>query len=129
MARPPKYTPEEKAQLEKQISLLAQCGCTMDEIAAKVGVSRAELYRDYETVIKNGREIGHTSLRGKQFELAMKGNVPMLIWLGKQLLGQSEKIDYTHTSDADLIAAAEAAGIVIGDAAQRVNQPKRKGEG
>jgi len=30
-------------------------------------------------------------LRQKQFEMAMNGDVRMLIWLGKQYLGQSEK--------------------------------------
>ena len=30
-------------------------------------------------------------LRRKQFEMAMDGDVRMLIWLGKQYLGQSEK--------------------------------------
>ena len=32
-----------------------------------------------------------TALRQKQFEMAMDGDVRMLIWLGKQYLGQSEK--------------------------------------
>ena len=30
-------------------------------------------------------------LREKQWEVAMEGNVQMLIWLGKQHLGQSDK--------------------------------------
>lgn len=30
-------------------------------------------------------------LRKKQIQLAMKGNLGMLVWLGKQYLGQSEK--------------------------------------
>ncbi len=29
----------------------------------------------------------------KQYDVAMKGNVSMLIWLGKNHLGQSDKID------------------------------------
>jgi len=32
-------------------------------------------------------------LAQKQFEVAMSGNPSMLIWLGKQLLGQSDKND------------------------------------
>jgi hypothetical protein len=32
-----------------------------------------------------------SGVRRKQFELAMKGNTGMLVWLGKQWLGQSEK--------------------------------------
>ena len=34
-----------------------------------------------------------TSLRRAQFELAMKGNPTMLIWLGKQYLGQNERTE------------------------------------
>ena len=34
---------------------------------------------------------GKTSLRRHQFDLAKKGNAAMLIWLGKQYLGQSDK--------------------------------------
>jgi hypothetical protein len=32
-------------------------------------------------------------LSGKQYETAMKGNPAMLIWLGKQWLGQSDKLE------------------------------------
>jgi hypothetical protein len=32
-------------------------------------------------------------LSGKQYETAMKGNPAMLIWLGKQWLGQSDKVE------------------------------------
>lgn len=31
----------------------------------------------------------------KQFDVAMKGSTALLIWLGKQYLGQSEKIEQT----------------------------------
>jgi len=33
------------------------------------------------------------NLRKKQYEVAMQGNVTMLVWLGKQMLGQSDKIE------------------------------------
>jgi hypothetical protein len=36
---------------------------------------------------------GRVALRSKQFELALAGNPTMLIWLGKQVLGQRDKID------------------------------------
>jgi hypothetical protein len=41
-----------------------------------------------------------------QFKAAMEGNVTMLIWLGKQYLGQSNKQEVKATSDllADLLA-------------------------
>ena len=34
-------------------------------------------------------------LAQKQFELAMDGNVTMLVWLGKQYLGQTDKQEMT----------------------------------
>lgn len=39
------------------------------------------------------QKAGNMTLRlaAKQYEMAMKGNVPLLIWLGKQYLGQTEK--------------------------------------
>lgn len=49
-------------------------------------------------------------LGGKQYEVAMKGNVPMLVWLGKQYLGQADKQEiksdqkhsFENISDSDL---------------------------
>lgn len=38
-----------------------------------------------------GRALGRISLRGKQYDKAMKGDNTMLIWLGKQTLDQKEK--------------------------------------
>ena len=40
-------------------------------------------------------------LREKQWELAMMGNVQMLIWLGKQYLGQSDKVDSNWENPID----------------------------
>ena len=36
-------------------------------------------------------------LRQKQFQMAMDGDVKMLIWLGKQMLGQADKQEVTTT--------------------------------
>ena len=38
-------------------------------------------------------------LAGKQYETAMKGNVVMQIWLGKNWLGQTDKQETTLTGD------------------------------
>lgn len=40
---------------------------------------------------------GRIALRRMQFRAAKKGSVPMLVWLGKQILGQNDK-----PSDSDL---------------------------
>jgi hypothetical protein len=49
------------------------------------------------------------SLRRKQLEVALGGNIVMLIWLGKQMLGQIEKtqIDVSKIPDHMLIEEAK----------------------
>lgn len=42
----------------------------------------------FSQAIKEGRAQGKSSLKRKQYELAMKGDRTMLIWLGKILCGQ-----------------------------------------
>ena len=42
---------------------------------------------------EKGRSEGRTSLRKWQFEAAKNRNITMLIWLGKQYLGQPDKTD------------------------------------
>jgi hypothetical protein len=37
--------------------------------------------------------VGKISLRRKQYSIAQEGNVTMLIWLGKNWLGQTDKLD------------------------------------
>ena len=87
MARPRKdidYTQARK---------LAEIQCTIDEIAHVLGVSDTKLKRDamFREVYDAAREKGKTSLRRMQWNRAKKGNTAMLIWLGKQYLGQSDK--------------------------------------
>ena len=49
-------------------------------------------------------------LRQKQWELAMMGNVQMLIWLGKQYLGQSDKVDNNWENPIDGIVFIDEDG-------------------
>lgn len=90
MARPKKQVDE--ALLEK----LASIQCTNEELSNMVGVSIDTLLRRYATLIKKARDNGKKSLRRMQWEAAQKGNVTMLIWLGKQYLGQKDKIDFAE---------------------------------
>lgn len=79
------------------VEQLASIGCTMSEIAAACNCSVDTLERRFAGEIEKGRENGKTRLRKKQLEVALQGNVSMLIWLGKQMLGQSEKVEaQTH---------------------------------
>jgi hypothetical protein len=79
------------------IEELAKIQCTQDEIASCVGVNVKTLRADekFLDLYKKGQETGKKSLRRYQFDCAKKGNSAMLIWLGKQYLGQKDNIDVT----------------------------------
>ena len=55
---------------------------------------------EYTKTISNEEKI---ALRKKQIEMAMDGNVQMLIWLGKQYLGQQDKQEVEHIRPFDEI--------------------------
>lgn len=99
----------------EQVKLLAGIGCPVDEIALVLGCDKRTLERRYAAVIETGRADIRKSLRRKQVELALKGDRTMLIWLGKQLLGQRDEqrmehaggITVTHDDEAIMAAARE----------------------
>lgn len=77
------------------IEKLASVFCTDEEIASILGVDKDTLVSKnnkeaFSECKKRGLEQGKATLRRKQFELAMKGNCTMLIWLGRNYLNQSE---------------------------------------
>lgn len=84
MARPRKQI--DAAMVEE----LARIHCTYEEIASVVGCSTDTLKRRFAERIEKGREHGKSSLRRWQFKKAQDGNPAMLIWLGKQHLGQKD---------------------------------------
>lgn len=72
---------------------LAGQGCTIEEIAGYLGLSHDTLTRrdEFMPIYQEGLNKMRRSLRRKQYEAAMEGNITMQIWLGKQMLGQSDK--------------------------------------
>lgn len=98
-----------------KVRLLAMVHCTDEEIAAALSCSVDTLKRRFADVIENGKRAANTSLRRKQMEVAMSGDRTMLIWLGKQLLGQRDEqrmehaggITVTHDDEAIMAAARE----------------------
>lgn len=84
----------------KMVDGMAEIQCTDDEIAALLDVSPDWVAKkkandpDFSTRIEKGRERGKESLRRKQYKLAEKGHPTMLIWLGKQVLGQRDKFEH-----------------------------------
>lgn len=92
MARP--LLPINKSEFEK----LCHIQCTKAEISGWFDCSDSTLERwckktykaSFDVVFDQKRQNGCISLRRKQYQEAMKGNITMLIWLGKQYLGQSD---------------------------------------
>jgi len=88
--------------------------CTHEEIASFLNCSHDILARDerFIVVYKSGMDKGRMSLRRKQWKALDAGNTTMLIWLGKQYLGQRDKhentvdhsgtINLSNKSDAEL---------------------------
>jgi hypothetical protein len=65
--------------------------CTQEEIAWAMGCSVNTLETHCHELVKKGEFAGKASIRSKMHEMAMKGNVPMLIWLSKQRLQYRDK--------------------------------------
>lgn len=93
------------------------CGvmCTGDECASILGMSydalNEGLKRDghggFTEYFKIASSSGKASLRRAQFKAAMGGNSALLIWLGKQYLGQREPDNVSKDDDvADLLRKA-----------------------
>ena len=86
-----------------QLKKLCVIQCTGEECAAMLGL-------DYETLNRRLKQDGHggfkeyfaqnssggkASLRRRQFQAAMEGQPTMLVWLGKQWLGQTDRQETT----------------------------------
>ena len=85
MARPKKYDID-TAQVEK----LSGYGCTNTEIANFFGCDESLIRKSYSEYVTKGKAEMKLRLRQLQWKSAEKLNAVMLIWLGKQILGQSD---------------------------------------
>lgn len=74
----------------KQLENLARFGCTNIEIAQFFGCDESTIRKGYSEFLTKGRATQKLRLRQLQWKSAENGNVTMQIWLGKQILGQSE---------------------------------------
>ncbi|MBK7380571.1 MAG: hypothetical protein IPJ03_16570 [Ignavibacteriales bacterium] len=87
-----------------QFEKLCAIFCTKEEIADWFNCSLDTIERackrhykeTFAVVYKKKMAAGKISLRRKQYEVAMSGNVTMLVWTGKQYLGQKDKIDFAE---------------------------------
>lgn len=83
------------------VKRLCELHCTEAEICDFLMIDEETLtsrlkdlgYKNFSEYFKKHQGKSKISLRRLQWKAAMKGSVPMLIWLGKQYLGQKDKIE------------------------------------
>ena len=99
---------------EKNFKQLCALQCTLSEIASFFDCNEStierwckrELKMDFADAFKKYSAGGKMSLRRWQFKMA-EHNCAMAIFLGKNWLGQSDKIEQTITEVEDLTSLAE----------------------
>ena len=112
MARP-------KLELDTEmIEKLAAVGCSDKDNAYIMKCSVDTINRRFQEYLDAGRARGRTRLRNKQYEVAMSGNTAMLIWLGKQMLGQSDRQEVKTSGTISSVTE-----VVIGGYKEIVNEP------
>lgn len=81
-----------KVVVPEHVYHLAEIGCNDREIARYFDMDENTLRYNFSDIMEKGRENLKHSLRRAQIKLALSGNAVMLIWLGKNLLGQSDNV-------------------------------------
>lgn len=74
-----------------------QLKISIDTLATKIKEKSGLSFSDYK---HKKKEVLRINLLKKQYEVAIAGNVSMLIWLGKQELGQKDKQEVESTITA-----------------------------
>ncbi len=98
--KPRKTAGRPKAIIDwREVGKMLEAGCTAVGIAETIGIDVDTLYNrckddnkmDFSTFRQQKKAKGEDMLREVQFNEALAGNTSMLIWLGKNRLGQSDK--------------------------------------
>ena len=92
-----------------EIYEISKTHCSFLDMAKYFNVSEGTINNRYKEdeefklAVDRGRFEAIKGLRRRQIETAMDGNTQMLVWLGKQLLGQSDKVDVDQLSRVEPI--------------------------
>lgn len=97
---------------ERIVRAMALVGGTNGEIAAHFGCSVTVIQKRYGELINEARASRKIRLRQKQYQKALEGDTGMLIWLGKQELGQVDESrlrlgDLSRFSDEELVQISQ----------------------
>lgn len=86
-------------------------GCSEDTVERAIKREHGQTFREYAD-LKRGP--GVANLRRRQYEVAIKGDRTMLVWLGKQWLGQTDKQFVEHAVGRDqVLSLVRAMGDVV----------------
>lgn len=81
----------------QEVADLAQIGCSDRDIAEWFGITESTLRYNFSDFLIKGRGELKQTLRRAQLQTALSGNATLLIWLGKNILLQSD--NPTNTVD------------------------------
>lgn len=87
-------SPYEKGSVEDRIFRMAQVCVPEQDVAYVMGMKITDMGEKYQEIYQRGKAEARHRLRKKQWDLALdgKGDKTMLIWLGKQELGQTDRV-------------------------------------
>ena len=91
--------PRKKIEVDpEQVRELARLGCTWDEIAGVLKIARSTLVvrmreKRFRDAYEQGVAEGDVSIRRAQYDSALKGKTGMLVWLGKNRLNQTDRVE------------------------------------
>ena len=83
---------------EEEVAQLSRYHCTNKEMADFYGVPLQTFMDNFRDIVDKNKIITKQRLRKAQLDLALNGDKTMLIWLGKQMLGQAENPVNTDSS-------------------------------
>jgi len=76
---------------EEEVRMLASLHCPVSDMVKYFDVPEATLLTHFRPIINEEKEKTKQKLRAKQLEEAFNGNTTMLVWLGKQMLKQTDQ--------------------------------------
>lgn len=86
----------------KEVEKLASYGCKNTEIADFFNCSVDTITNRFSDILLKGRAELKRTLRKAQIDFALKGNATLLIWLGKNELGQRDSENDNGLNDKEI---------------------------
>jgi len=102
-----------------QLDKLCQMHATQEEIAAFLGITvdtidsrlKKRFNKSFSEYYQEKAALGKISLRRAQLQKALGGDNTMMIWLGKNMLGQKDSQELDLKYSAEIIHRVESASV------------------